>query len=73
MKTEMDRWIPCSERMPDNGEVVLATGIYGAVFIAIRKYEPIYKDYVWWHEEYGKVRVKAWMPLPEPYNERNEK
>lgn len=61
------QWIPCSERLPERVEPVLVTGIYGAVFIAIRKYEPIYEDYVWWHAEHGKVQVKAWMPLPEPY------
>lgn len=66
------RWIPCSERVPECEKPVLVTGIYGAVFIAIRKYDPIYEDYIWWHSEHGRVRAKAWMPLPEPYEERRE-
>lgn len=60
-------WILCSERLPECEKPVLVTGIYGAVFIAIRKYDPIYEDYIWWHSEHGRVRVKAWMPLQDPY------
>lgn len=60
------RWILCSKRLPECEKPVLVTGIYGAIFIASREYDPIEERYVWWHAEHGKVQVKAWMPLQEP-------
>lgn len=57
------RWIPCSERLPDNDESVLISNSHGVTkawwngrcwtSIAIKKYKT----------------VTAWMPLPEPYND----
>lgn len=56
------RWIPCSERLPDNDEPVLISNSHGVTkawwngrfwtSIAVKKYKT----------------VTAWMPLPEPYN-----
>lgn len=66
------QWVPCSEKMPEYGKVVLVTGIYGAVFIATREYDLIEERYVWRHPEYGKVKIIAWMPLPKPHEERKE-
>ena len=70
------RWIPCSERLPDNDERVLATTAWGDVTIAERIYPPI-NDTCWFIHD-GNTNatiddVVAWMPLPEPYQaERRE-
>ena len=64
------RWIPCSERLPENDEEVLATTAWGDVTIAERIYPPI-NDTCWFIHD-GNTNatiddVVAWMPLPEPY------
>ena len=63
------QWIPCSERLPENGEEVLAST---PDFIYITLHEFI-NNHHWWSEvvEYRLIHnVIAWMPLPEPYKER---
>jgi len=75
------RWIPCSERLPEDSQFVLMT---------IRRmdehynHEPFisvgyitWNQSLWWcaHDgdcEPNNVRVDAWMPLPEPYTKRRE-
>lgn len=70
---EKTRWIPCSERMPEDGQYVLAsTTDFGALAM-------IYTEPYCWNEVSGEEDyygygcssefVKAWMPLPEPYKE----
>lgn len=64
------RWIPCSERLPENDERVLATNAWGEVTIAERIYPPI--DDTCWFIHDGNTNatiddVVAWMSLPEPY------
>ena len=63
------KWIPCSEQLPEEGIKVLAclkdwrTGE--------RKTVVSYRiDYNYWHG-YGRYNEAcvAWMPLPEPYKE----
>ena len=69
MKAEQ-RWIPCSERLPDVAQRVLLSG-HGQVMVGMLhsfgKYslEPTGISYV-----YPKDDIEAWMPLPEPYTER---
>ena len=64
------QWIPCSERLPENDERVLATTAWGEVTIAERIYPPI-DDTCWFiHDGYMNATIDdvvAWMPLPEPY------
>ena len=60
------RWIPCSERLPDNDESVLISNSHGVTkawwngrfwtSIAVKKYKT----------------VTAWMPMPKPYSEDKE-
>ena len=59
------QWIPCSERLPQTGTNVLVSYkdndepigvIYGA------------RPYLWESNAYTPI---AWMPLPEPYGEKN--
>ena len=55
------RWIPCSERLPEDGQEILATttdNAWGDVVIIRTYYKEMHKS------------VIAWMPLPEPYAER---
>ena len=55
------RWIPCSERLPEERQEILATttdNAWGDVVIIRTYYKEMHKS------------VIAWMPLPEPYAER---
>ena len=67
------RWIPCSERLPEEG---------CAVLVCEKNYRNIYTAY--YDSAYGWITfdlckdecfwthldIIAWMPLPEPYTER---
>lgn len=77
------RWIPCEERLPDDGKDVLISYRYkedegdtSHVYIDITSYGHIwlgnmYSDYKAWRQPfeyfYSNYEVIAWMPLPEPY------
>ena len=67
-----EEWIPCSERLPEEGKEVLISSD-GGLYIAELE---ILEGNVYWNEtiEYRSVkRVSAWMPLPKPYEaERKE-
>ena len=56
------QWIPCSERMPERNGYYLVTGRQGAVN------KRLYQDGYW----YGNWAIIAWMPLPEPYEDKHE-
>lgn len=69
-------WIPCSERLPSNED-------YDETFIVTIQCEHVdgWDDYVtgyadwtphgWDIQSYylGQIKVTAWQPLPEPYQE----
>ena len=61
--SDYPEWIPCSERLPKDGELVLIAHVSGAVYIADR-------DGKYWEEDSGEwydgENVTHWMPLPEP-------
>ena len=61
----IDKWIPCSERLPSNfseDETVLATtDVDGDRVIPMFAFDV--KSF------YLKGYISAWMPLPEPYRE----
>ena len=70
-KKDAVRWIPCSERLPDEKKEVLISAD-GDLYIA--EYE-MYHSKEYWSEviEYRNVTdVDAWMPLPEPYRGEQE-
>ena len=69
------RWIPCSERMPEAYVDVLVWfeyyryGDYNRLYQmhGIGTYSKEYDSWIINHETgWGKLRVFAWMPLPKP-------
>lgn len=71
---ERTRWIPVSERLPKEYEIVIASTKYGVYPEAMYS-----KEYGWeWAYESGAdyweelEEVEAWMPLPESYKESEE-
>jgi len=77
------RWIPCSERLPEKSGRYLVTrkfntfsSLWARVYIL--NYSDLMglkKEKIWWSGNVGKSDfekyddVLAWMPLPEPYEE----
>ena len=61
------RWIPCSERLPEKDgryQVTRYDYVANTEFIDILWYE----ENLWWNRHStGDYAVIAWMPLPEPY------
>ena len=74
-----DRWIPCSERLPEpnrhdaeNVDVYyLAQTEFGDMIVA--SYNESHEGTKWWEQMYSyrifDDEIVAWMPLPEPYKE----
>ena len=76
------RWIPCSERLPEKSGRYLVTrkfntfsSLWARVYIL--NYSDLMglkKEKIWWSGNVGKSDfetyddVLAWMPLPKPYN-----
>ena len=65
------RWIPCSERLPEEGEIVLTqANIENMISLCVASRQ----DYNYWKGwNTREINVVAWMPLPEPYQEEGEK
>ena len=69
-KADRPKWIPCSERLPEEGDVVLICSKIGVIDFGKRKGD----KWVWlaealcdyWQETEDLI---AWMPLPEAYKE----
>ena len=60
-----DRWIPCSERLPQIGQKVLAS-TKKTVFTQV--FKGYYSDPTRWAWENNSVkRIEAWQPLPKPW------
>ena len=65
------QWIPCSERLPEKGEKVLAS-TKNTVFTQVFKGIQGASDSWWWNNNTIKT-IYAWMPAPEPWKgEENE-
>ena len=71
------RWIPCSERLPENDNEVLIT-VWDAEDDYVEVYKGFYQGHEWWtqwchgcskikDEPCGENIVIAWMPLPASY------
>jgi hypothetical protein len=59
------QWIPCSERLPDEGVNVLTQGVNGNMIT--NRIVDGKRGWWFWNDEFV-----AWMPLPEPYREETE-
>ena len=61
-------WIPCSERLPeDDGEYLVTDASGGAATVT----ETYFITDCDGEGHWGALDVIAWMPLPEPYEEKN--
>jgi hypothetical protein len=71
------KWIPCSERLPEDGQTVIFTAKEvvddnGNKFVEAGVYE---KEKGWcYNDGYfpNAFTFTAWMPLPEPYKESED-
>ena len=65
-------WIPVTERLPEELDLVLVCDRDGYVDIAWGWYV---KDKWWWNkgDDVNYDNIIAWMPLPEPYTESVKK
>lgn len=68
MEAEQPHWIPCSERLPEDGKWCLFTD---GENMSVERYKLDASDHFFpngrWFDFDDAV---AWMPLPEPYEER---
>lgn len=60
------KWIPVTERLPKNGEVVLCNTIY---FVEVLQWAERVETWCGQYQGYHKSHVTHWMPLPEPPKE----
>lgn len=64
------RWIPCSQRLPEEGLYVVTNKWHHIDFLYYQRGRG------WYHGNQqdieGKPTVIAWMPLPEPYKEGSD-
>ena len=59
------RWIPCSERLPEENQICIVTDETMRDTYEYRFCKETYDENQGW--TYLRHRIIAWMPLPEPY------
>lgn len=70
------RWIPCVERQPEDGQVVILCTGYGSIKVAERHKMCCRHEWTVHMTGFNKAiddnEVVAWMPLPQPYKETKD-
>ena len=61
-------WIPCSERLPKYGEVVMCSCTNSGITISCITHKGVKPSK---SVRFGQHSVIAWQPLPEPFKERD--
>lgn len=63
------KWIPITERLPEEGQFIIVSYPYDASDCSRKRVMT-----AWYHKEYGFTCgiADAWMPLPEPYDAESE-
>lgn len=71
LKEIMPRWIPVTERLPEEGEDVLVFGYWHEKFQPLMCYLSPHRKGEWFTTVAGQqvYTVTHWMPLPEPPKE----
>lgn len=62
-------WIPCSERLPKYGEVVMCCCENGGITVSCITHKCVKLSKI---VCFGQHRVIAWQPLPTPYHQKGE-
>ena len=57
-------WIPCSEQLPEYGEVVMCSCTNGGITISCITHKGVKPSK---SVRFGQHSVIAWKPLPQPY------
>jgi hypothetical protein len=67
------KWIPASERLPEEETDVFICNANGDIAISRGSYSTEVKDdFIWYTSGWRFGKVIAWMPLPEPYKAESE-
>lgn len=73
--TPTQRWIPVSEKLPEDRNIVLVTAYWHETYQVMEA--SYYGDGLWWCVPFNncgdhmkKLNPKAWQPLPQPYEEK---
>ena len=75
--TIMQEWIPVSESLPEEEEIVLITidsSCYPRPFVDMGFYKVKTKKWYWFNGENinHSIKVTSWMSLPQPYKAESE-
>lgn len=67
------KWVPVSERLPEDEIDVLICNANGDIEISRGSYSTELKnEFIWYTSGWRFGKVIAWMPLPEPYKVGSE-